>query len=68
MWQRVRETPPNVAAQVATRIAFLIAGLGTAAWAPLVPYAKQRLGVDDSDCCCSAGVRAPSPRCRLLAC
>jgi predicted MFS family arabinose efflux permease len=47
MWQRVRATPASVAAQVATRIAFLIAGLGTAAWAPLVPYAKQRLSIDE---------------------
>ena len=41
------ETPASVAAQVATKIAFLIAELGPAAWAPLVPYAKQRLGIDE---------------------
>ncbi|WP_235935557.1 MFS transporter [Devosia aurantiaca] len=27
---------------------FLLAGIGLASWAPLVPYAKQRLGVDDA--------------------
>lgn len=34
-------------ARVATRLAFLVAGFGISCWAPLVPYAKQRLGVDD---------------------
>lgn len=33
--------------QVATRAVFLVAGLAMAAWAPLVPFAKARLGVDD---------------------
>ena len=42
-------TPPAAtpAAQTATRLAFLVAGLAIAAWAPLVPYAKARLGVSD---------------------
>lgn len=31
----------------ATRMAFYITGVGMAGWAPLVPYAKARLGVDD---------------------
>jgi MFS family permease len=35
------------AARLATRLAFLAAGFGLAGWAPLVPFAKQRLGVDD---------------------
>ena len=35
------------ATRLATRLAFLVAGLGVACWAPLVPFAKQRLGVDD---------------------
>ena len=35
------------AARLATRLAFLAAGFGAASWAPLVPFAKQRLGVDD---------------------
>jgi len=33
--------------RLATRLAFLIAGFGLACWAPLVPFAKVRLGVDD---------------------
>ena len=35
------------AARLATQLAFWIAGFGVSAWAPLVPYAKQRLQVDD---------------------
>ena len=38
---------PGVLEQVSTRIAFFIAGFGTAAWAPLVPFAKHRTGLDD---------------------
>ena len=34
-------------ARLATRLAFLVAGFGMACWAPLVPYAKARLAVDD---------------------
>ncbi|CAL75629.1 putative transport protein (permease) [Bradyrhizobium sp. ORS 278] len=36
------------AAQLATRLAFFVAGFGIACWAPLVPFAKQRLGVGDA--------------------
>ncbi|MGJ4891800.1 MFS transporter [Bradyrhizobium sp. HKCCYLR20261] len=36
------------AAQLATRLAFFVAGFGIACWAPLVPFAKQRLAVDDA--------------------
>jgi MFS family permease len=32
---------------MSTRIAFFIAGFGIAAWAPLVPYAKARAGLDE---------------------
>lgn len=32
----------------ATRAAFLVAGFGVAAWAPLVPYVKARLGIDEA--------------------
>jgi predicted MFS family arabinose efflux permease len=35
------------AARLATRLAFFVAGFGIACWAPLVPFAKQRLAVDD---------------------
>ena len=34
-------------ARLATRVAFLVAGFGLAAWAPLIPFAKARLGADD---------------------
>lgn len=34
-------------ASFATRLAFLAAGFAVASWAPLVPFAKVRLGVDD---------------------
>ncbi|ENN87959.1 hypothetical protein RHSP_49886 [Rhizobium freirei PRF 81] len=33
--------------RLATRLAFLVAGFALACWAPLVPFAKDRLGVDD---------------------
>ena len=36
------------ATRLATRLAFLVAGFGIACWAPLVPFAKERLGVDDA--------------------
>jgi predicted MFS family arabinose efflux permease len=35
------------ATRLATRLAFWVAGFGVAAWAPLVPFAKQRLQVGD---------------------
>ncbi|RTG25934.1 MFS transporter [Serratia marcescens] len=38
---------PGVPQQIATRLAFFVAGLGMAAWAPLVPFAKARIGIDD---------------------
>ncbi|WP_300754816.1 MFS transporter [Janthinobacterium sp.] len=34
--------------QRATRLVFFAAGFGMAAWAPLVPYAKSRLGMDEA--------------------
>ncbi|SAK56219.1 transport protein [Caballeronia hypogeia] len=34
-------------ARFATRLAFLVAGFGVSCWAPLVPFAKERLGVDE---------------------
>jgi predicted MFS family arabinose efflux permease len=33
--------------RLATRLSFLVAGFGMACWAPLVPFAKQRLMIDD---------------------
>jgi predicted MFS family arabinose efflux permease len=38
---------PGTAQAHATRIAFFIAGFGMAAWAPLVPFAKERLGIQE---------------------
>lgn len=38
---------PGRLEQMSTRIAFFIAGFGIAAWAPLVPYAKSRAGLDE---------------------
>ena len=35
------------ASRLATRLAFWVAGFGVAAWAPLVPFAKHRMQVDD---------------------
>ncbi|OSI62539.1 MFS transporter [Bradyrhizobium canariense] len=35
------------ATRLSTRLAFLVAGFGMACWAPLVPFAKARLAVDD---------------------
>lgn len=40
--------PIGVAQQHATRVGFLIAGLGMSVWAPLVPYAVLRIGMDDA--------------------
>src|SRR3954452_666849 len=47
-------TGANIAAHIpakaqlnSTRTAFFIAGFGMAAWAPLVPFAKERLGIHD---------------------
>ena len=34
-------------ARLATRLAFLAGGYGLAGWAPLVPFAKARLGIDE---------------------
>lgn len=40
-------SPDQPATRLATRLAFLVGGFGYACWAPLVPFAKARLGVDD---------------------
>lgn len=36
------------ATRLATRLSFLVAGFGVACWAPLVPFAKHRLALDDA--------------------
>lgn len=42
----VTSSADSAKTRLATRLAFLVAGFGIACWAPLVPYAKQRLTVD----------------------
>jgi len=54
------------ATRLATRLSFLVAGFGIACWAPLVPFAKQRLAIDDGSlgCSCFASVLGRSSPCR----
>lgn len=40
-------TPDTPATRLSTRLAFFVAGFVMACWAPLVPFAKARLGVED---------------------
>jgi len=40
-------SPPGALERKATRVAFFVAGLAMAAWAPLVPLAKARVGLDE---------------------
>ena len=40
-------SPNRPATRLATRLSFFAAGFGMACWAPLVPFAKARTGVDD---------------------
>jgi predicted MFS family arabinose efflux permease len=40
---------PGRLEQMSTRVAFFIAGFGTAAWAPLVPFARTRAGLDEGE-------------------
>lgn len=46
--RKISMTSSERAARLATRLSFLVAGFGIACWAPLVPYAKERLGVGDA--------------------
>ncbi|KQQ47533.1 MFS transporter [Duganella sp. Leaf126] len=57
--------------RLSTRLAFLAAGLAMAAWAPLVPFAKQRLGLGEADLgllllCLGAGSLMAMPAIGLL--
>ena len=36
-------------ARMATQLIFLVCGLGMASWAPMVPFAKDRLALNDAD-------------------
>ena len=42
-----RAAADTPATRLATRCAFLVAGFAMACWAPLVPFARARLGVED---------------------
>jgi MFS family permease len=58
--------------RLSTRLAFLAAGLAISAWAPLVPHAKLRLGVDEAQLgllllCLGAGSLLAMPVTSLLA-
>ncbi|HGM6859065.1 TPA: MFS transporter [Serratia rubidaea] len=62
---------PGIPEQIATRIAFFVSGLGMAAWAPLVPFAKLRLNLDDGSLgllllCIGAGSLLAMPLTGLL--
>ena len=68
------QTPfvPGRLEQMSTRIAFFIAGFGLAAWAPLVPYATARAGLDEATLgllllCLGAGSILAMPIAGLLA-
>lgn len=43
-----QQEQPGAPQQAATRLAFFIAGLAMAAWAPLVPFAKARIALNDA--------------------
>ncbi|MEC5342257.1 MFS transporter [Brenneria populi] len=45
--QSISQQQPGKKAQTATRIAFFIAGFAIASWAPLVPFVKARLAIND---------------------
>jgi len=45
---RAGRPQPGALERRSTRAAFFLAGFGTAAWAPLVPYAQNRLGVSEA--------------------
>lgn len=39
---------PGARERIATRIAFFIAGFAVSAWAPLIPFARRKLALDDA--------------------
>jgi MFS family permease len=43
------QTADRPETRLATRLGFLVAGFGLAAWAPLVPFARDRVGVDEGE-------------------
>lgn len=49
MTQQPDSTDIVARAGLATRGFFLVSGIATASWAPMVPFAKARLGLDDAE-------------------
>lgn len=49
MSKRTAAATPGVPEQRSTRIAFFIFGFGYAAWAPLVPFVKNRTGLNEGE-------------------
>ena len=45
---RANADRPGARERIATRLAFFIAGFAASAWAPLIPFAKRRLALDDA--------------------
>ena len=45
---RANADRPGARERIATRLAFFIAGFAVSAWAPLIPFAKRRLALDDA--------------------
>jgi predicted MFS family arabinose efflux permease len=46
----IATSPINASkARLATQLIFFVCGLGMASWAPMVPYAKDRLALNDAD-------------------
>lgn len=43
------QTADRPETRLATRLGFLVAGFGLAAWAPLVPFARDRVGVEEGE-------------------
>jgi predicted MFS family arabinose efflux permease len=63
---------PGRPERIATRIAFFLPGMAMAVWAPLVPFAQARLGIDDASLglvllCLGAGSIATMPFAAALA-
>src|SRR5688500_10188680 len=42
---RSARVAPGRAERLSTRVAYFIAGFGLGAWAPLIPYVQERLGL-----------------------
>jgi len=61
-----RSAASNIRQQTATRTIFFLAGLGMSAWAPLIPFVKSRMGIDEGSLglllfCIGAGAMSIMP-------